>query len=56
MLDALQQAERRKEKGKIELEVQKNNVDPETRKVSDLIIVKLEHWFVKSRMDEGSDA
>ena len=56
LLEALQLSERRKEKDKIELEVQKNNLDPEDRNIIDRIILKLEQWFGKTKIDEGSDA
>ena len=47
LLEALQNSERKKEKDKIELEVQKNNLNPEDPQIMDNIILKLEHWFAK---------
>ena len=54
LLEALQSADRKKEKDKIELEVQKGNLDPENENVVEMIIQRLEQWFGKTRIEEGS--
>ena len=56
LLDALQTAERKKEKDKIEIEVLRGNIDPEAENVIDDIITKLEHWFGKARLEEFNNS
>ena len=56
LIDSLQSANRKNEKNKIELEVQKGNLNPEDTDIVAKIVSKLEEWFGKPRLEEGSEA
>ena len=56
LLASLQSSGKKKEKDKIELEVQKGDIDPESDNVIQQIIEKLENWFAKPRMEKGASS
>ena len=56
LLESLQLSDRKNERDKIELEVQKGNLNPEDEDVVLQIISRLETWFGKPRLEEGSNA
>ena len=56
LLEGLQESERKREKQRIELEVQNEQLDPENENVILNVIDKLQKWFGKTRIDEASEA
>ena len=56
LLESLQESERKREKQRVELEVQNGQLDPENENVILNVIDKLKKWFGKTRIDEASEA
>ena len=56
LLESLQASGRKREKQRVELEVQNQKLDPEDENVIPNVILKLQNWFGKTRVDEASES
>ena len=56
LLESLQNSGRKREKLRVELEVQNNQLDIENENLVTNLIEKLKKWFGKTKIDEASEA